>query len=142
MRRPHIVLSTAWALQVVAWFLPTVEVFGVQLPGFQAFAVTVSAMRPGNAQGPWYDPLLTGITVLTTLGFILASPWAVRRGSPSVRRTAAWCAVAAFVFNAHWWALGGLSWSELKIGYFFWWFSFAVLAVGLFDLARQRTKLS
>jgi hypothetical protein len=140
MRRPQILISTAWALQVLAWFLPVVQVLGVRLPGFQAFVVTVAAMWPGNStpQDPWYAPLLAGITVLTTLGFALGSPWVVLRASASVRRAAGWIAAAAFVFNAHWWALGGLSWSELKIGYFFWWFSFAVLAFGLLDLTGQR----
>lgn len=140
MRRPHVLISTAWALQVLAWFLPVVEVLGVQLPGWQAFVVIVGAVLPGKgaAQGPWYAPLLAGITVLTTMGFVIGSPWIVRRGSASLKRKAGWIAAAAFIFNAHWWALGGLSWSELKIGYFFWWFSFAVLALGLFDLARQR----
>jgi hypothetical protein len=139
MRRPHILISTAWALQVLAWFLPVVEVLGVQLPGWQAFVVIVGALWPGKgaAQGPWYAPLLAGITALTTLGFVLGSPWVVLRGSASAKRTAEWIAAAAFVCNAHWWALGDLNWSEIKIGYFFWWFSFAVLAFGLLDLARQ-----
>jgi hypothetical protein len=44
---------------------------------------------------------------------------------------------SAFVFNAHWCVFGELDWSELRIGYFLWLLSFAILASGLFDLARQ-----
>jgi hypothetical protein len=140
MRRPNILISTAWTLQVLAWLLPVVEVIGVQLPGWQAFIATVGALWPGGnaGKGPWYETWLAGITALTTLGFVLGSPWVLLRGSPEVRRAVGWGAVAAFVFNAHWWVLGDLRWSELKIGYFFWWFSFAVLALGLLDLAGQR----
>ena len=35
----------------------------------------------------------------------------------------------------HWYVLYGPDRSDLRIGYFLWWLSFAVLAVGLFDLA-------
>jgi hypothetical protein len=74
---------------------------------------------------------------MTTLIFVVGSPLVVFRGSSSVQRTAAWVAAAAFVFNAHWYVFGELERSELRIGYFLWLLSFAILALGLFDLARQ-----
>jgi hypothetical protein len=138
MRRPHVLILAAWLLQVTAWFLPAAEVFGLELPGWDAFWVTLGSVLPSwDAGSTWYGLVLAGISVIATLLFILGSPWVVLRGSRSLRRTSAWAAGAAFVFNAHWWALGDLGWRGLKIGYFLWWFSFAVIALGLFDLARQ-----
>ena len=46
-------------------------------------------------------------------------------------------AAAGFIVNAHWYVLSVSERSDLAIGYFLWWCSFALLAVGLFDLSRQ-----
>jgi len=45
----------------------------------------------------------------------------------------------AFLVNAHWYIFGEIqsTVSKLRIGYFFWWLSFGVLALGLFGIARQ-----
>jgi len=84
-----------------------------------------------------HEAALTILSLLTTLFFI--SPWAVLRGTPSLRRVSAWVAAAAFLFNAHWYIrLRPARWiSDLGIGYFLWWLSFLVLAIGLFDLAGR-----
>jgi hypothetical protein len=75
------------------------------------------------------------VSVITTLLFIVGSPWVVLRGTRSVLRASAWVAAAAFFLNAHW-LLGteGRA-SGLGVGYFFWWCSFIMLALALFDLA-------
>ncbi|MGO9841442.1 MAG: hypothetical protein ACLPZF_09640, partial [Candidatus Acidiferrales bacterium] len=55
--------------------------------------------------------------------------------SRSLRRGFAWAAAAAFIFNAHWIVIFGSERSELTTGYFLWWCSFLLLAIGLFGLA-------
>lgn len=47
--------------------------------------------------------------------------------------TTAGAAAAAFVVNAHWYVLYGSDRSDLRNGYFLWWLSFALPAIGLFD---------
>lgn len=139
MRRPHILILTAWLLQLTAWFLPAANIFGFRFTGWEAFWATLSSTWPGkeSASVAWYDPLLAGITTFTTLFFVLGSPWVVLRGSHSQQRFSAWFASVCFVFNAHWWIFGDFSWRELRIGYFLWWFSFGLLALGFFDLVAS-----
>ena len=44
----------------------------------------------------------------------------------------------AFVVNTHWYVLyGGSAREDLRIGYFLWWLSFLLMALGLFDLSRS-----
>jgi len=139
MRKPHFLISAAWLLQAAAWFLPAVNVFDIRPVGWEAFLATFSSvwLSKGAGYETWYAPLLAGVTALTTFFFIVGSPWVVFRGSPSLRRNSARLATAAFVFNAHWLIFGILNLSELRVGYLFWWFSFAILAIGLFDLAGR-----
>jgi hypothetical protein len=144
MGRPHLLIAVAWLLNGAAWFLPVVtHVFGGRIGppiiGVDAFVMAASAVWPRQFFGTAYEAVLTTLTVLTALFFIVGSPWAVFRGTPSLRRVAAWVATAAFFFNAHWYIrLSPDGWiSGLGIGYFLWWLSFAVLGVGLFDLAGQ-----
>jgi hypothetical protein len=121
MRKPYLLISAAWLLHFVAWFLPVIKPgeFRPAIPGWQAFRYAV----------------LSTMSAITTLFFILASPWVALRGSRSIRRGLAWAAAAAFVFNAHWIVIFGSERSELSTGYFLWWCSFLLLAIGLFGLA-------
>jgi len=139
--RPHLLISAAWLLQVVAWFLPVVKgVWGGQtdpISGEQAFVAAAGALRDGGLFGEWYSAVLAAASAVTTVFFIGGSPWVVLRGSPSLRRTSAWAVSLAFIVNAHWYILlrpDGLV-SDLGIGYFLWWWSFVLLAIGFFDLA-------
>jgi hypothetical protein len=141
MSRPHLLISAAWLLNGGAWFLPVVtSVFGGKIgppiKGAEAFLMSVSAFWPGQF-GTWYGALLAGLSALTTVFFLVGSPWAVMRGTSRLQRSFAWIAGAAFLVNTHWYfQLTPNGWmSGLGIGYFLWWLSFAVLAVGLFDLA-------
>ena len=136
MRRPHLLIALAWLLNASAWFLPAVTgldggTLGPTLKGFEAFVMALSAAQPDNFGAG--KSLLAILSVLTSLLFVIASPWVIWRGTGTIRRFSAWAAAGAFVLNAHWngWDLG------LGIGYFFWWSSFAVLAAGLFDLTRH-----
>ena len=146
MTRPHLVISVAWLLNGSAWFLPVVTgvgggKIGPPITGVGAFFMATSAVWPGQFLGTGYEAVLATLSMLTTLLFIVGSPWAVLRGTSSLRRVSAWVAAAAFLFNAHWYIrLRPDGWiSDLGIGYFLWWLSFAVLAIGLFDLAGRNS---
>jgi hypothetical protein len=95
------------------------------------------SVQRGSELSPDYDTLLATVSAVTMLFFIAASSWVVLRGTRSLRRASSWVAAAAFLFNAHWYLrLTPNGWvSDLGIGYFLWWWSFALLAIGLFDLA-------
>jgi hypothetical protein len=97
------------------------------------------AVSPSHFLGTGYEAVLSTLSVLTTLFFIVGSPWAVLRGTRSLRRVSAWVSAASFLFNAHWYIRlrpdGRIS--NLGVGYFLWWLSFAVLAIGLFELAGR-----
>ena len=81
--------------------------------------------------------MLFTISTLTTLLFIPGSVWAVLGGSRA-RRASAWVATLSFVVNAHWYVLyGGSARQDLRIGFFLWWLSFLLVALGLFDLSRH-----
>jgi hypothetical protein len=107
----------------------------------EAFVMAASTVWPSQFLGTGYEAVLATVSVLTTLLFIVGSPWAVLRGTRSLRRVSAWGAAAAFLFNAHWYIrLRPDGWiSDIGIGYFLWWLSFAVLAIGLFDLAGRNS---
>jgi hypothetical protein len=141
MGKPYLLISTAWLVHFVAWFLPVIKPseFRPAIPGWQAFRYAVCGVWAckGVQFDPWYYAVLSTISAITTLFFILASPWIVLRGSRSLRRGFAWAAVAAFIFNAHWMVIFGSERSELTSGYFLWWFSFLALAIGLFSLAKR-----
>ena len=54
-----------------------------------------------------------------------------------MRHASAWIATFAFIVNAYWCVVFGLK--DLKIGYFLWWLSFLLVALGLFALSPQTT---
>lgn len=146
MTRPHLLISVAWLLNGSAWFLPVVTgvgggKIGPPITGVGAFLMATGAVWPGQFLGTGYEAALATLSVLTTLLFIVGSPWAVLRGTRSLRRVSAWVAAAAFLFNSHWYIrLRPDRWiSDLGIGYFLWWLSFVVLAIGLFDLAGRNS---
>jgi hypothetical protein len=141
MTRPRLVISVAWLLNGSAWFLPAVTGVGVPFLGVQAFVMAASETMPSQRFYTGYGVLLAVLSALTSLFFVVGSPWVVLRGTRSLQRWSAWIASVAFLFNAHWYVrLRPDSWmSGLGIGYYFWWLSFAVLAIGLFDLAGRNS---
>jgi hypothetical protein len=84
-----------------------------------------------------FHAVLATVSAISTVLFIFGSPCVVLRGSHSLGRASAWAAATAFIVNAHWYVLFGRDGSDLRIGYFLWWFSFLLLAIGLFDLAER-----
>ena len=143
VRRQQLLIWAAWLVYVAAWFVPVVKE-GVTLPdglpGWQAFRVAASAVWPLQdfTIDKWYKAVLFTISAVTTLLFIAGSVWAVWSGSRAVRQASPWIATFAFVVNAHWYVLyGGSARQDLRIGFFLWWLSFLLVALGLFDLSRR-----
>jgi hypothetical protein len=139
--RPQSLIFAAWTVQLAAWLLPALNVLDSSVRGWETFLISLSVFWPGKdvAYGAWYAPILMGLSAITTLFFVVGSPFVVFRGSRSTRYVSAWVACVAFLVNAHWYIFGEIqsAVSKLRIGYFFWWLSFVVLALGLFGLAGQ-----
>jgi hypothetical protein len=139
MRRAHVLIFSAWVIQALAWFLPVIS-DGVRfphgLPGWEAFRTALSPLWAYGTAFSGIGAVVAVLSAATTVLFIIGSPWILWRGSNSVRRLAAWIAVGSFVLDAHWYFFYGRNESGLLIGYFLWWISFLVMAVGLFDLVR------
>jgi hypothetical protein len=138
MTRPNLFILVGWMCHVTSWFLPAAKApdFSVVVRGWKAFRLAACGVLPCEGiefQGMIYAVLAT-ISVITTLFFILYSPWVVLRGTRNVQKSSAWFAGAAFVFNSHWIVIFGAQGALLMIGYFLWWLSFLLLAVGLFRL--------
>jgi hypothetical protein len=143
MRRPNPLISLAWLLNVTAWFLPVVTGVGGDplgpFVGWEAFLGAAYEIMPSERLYTGYLALLAILSALTSVGFVVGSPWVVLGGSRSLQRWSAWTASVAFLFNAHWYIRlqpDNLI-SRLGLGYFLWWSSFAVLAIGLFWTAGQ-----
>ena len=146
MRRAHVLILVAWLLHGISWFLPVItSVKGGDIspgiPGYTAFSIAAScALR--SCEDSVFDSrhgaVLAAASVVTTLLFVFGSPIAIWRRSRSYLLVSGWIAAIAFVVNGHWCVLpkGDSLWSDLGIGYFVWWSSFAVIAAGFFDLAR------
>jgi hypothetical protein len=144
MRKSNLFILAAWALHVTSWFLPAAKApdFSVIVPGWKAFRLAACGVLPCEGiefQGMIYAVLAT-ISVITTLFFILYSPWVVLRGTRTVQKSSAWFAGAAFVFNAHWIVIFRAQGALLMIGFFLWWLSFLLLAIGLFRLPEIKTR--
>ena len=142
MRRAHILILLAWLLQTASWILPAVKGFlgsridhGIQ--GWEVFLSQTCALRPcGDASAdPWYGTTISATGVVTTILFLLGSPWILWRASRRLRRVAAFVAAGAFVVNSQWYVFYVPVRSDLGVGYFLWCGSFALLAIGLFWLA-------
>jgi hypothetical protein len=144
IRRANIPILIAWVLHVSAWLVPAVNIFGLRFQGWQAFLVSVRAFWPSTHSDfeGWYGWMLASVSAITTLLFVLGSPRIVLRGSRGLRGVSASVAAGAFVLNTHWYIFWGSKRSELTTGYFLWLLSFAVLAIGLFDLTRSEGTAS
>jgi len=139
-KAPQLLLTAAWLIHIAAWFSPVMK-GGVTLPkglpGWEAFMVATNACFSTTASPAWYFRPLCGLSSLSTILFVLISPWILWRGSTHLHRLSAWIAASAFIVNTHWFFLLGSDRADLRIGYYLWWGSFLVLSAGLFALAGQ-----
>jgi hypothetical protein len=142
MRQTNLVILAAWIIHAVAWFLPTVRVqdYNMEIAGWKAFRFASCAVWPCvDVQfQTLHHAVLATISAITTVLFVSCSPWVVLRGSRRVRKASAWIAGGAFLFNTHWIAIFGDKRSELAIGYYAWWISFFLLALGLMLSVREK----
>jgi len=104
MTKRYLVIATAWLLHTASFFLPAIKGFlGSRLDhgilGWEAFGGATCALRPcGETSGEvWYVTAMGAAGAITTVLFVLASPWIVWRASRKLRRSAAFVAAAAFV---------------------------------------------
>jgi hypothetical protein len=148
MTKRYLVIATAWLLHGASWFLPAVKGFlGSRLdqgiPGWDVFLGATCALLPCGSPSadPWYGRALGAAGAITTVLFVLASPWIVWRASRNLRRAAAFLAGIAFVVNSQWYVFYVPVRSDLGIGYFLWCSSFGLLAIGLFVIARPNNVL-
>lgn len=144
MNKARLVIAAAWLLHAASWFLPAIKTFlggtlDFGIPGWSVFLAETCALRPceGTSVDPWYGTAISAIGVITTVLFVIVSPWIVWRGSNKLRRGAAVVASGAFVVNSLWYVFYVPDRSDLGIGYFFWCSSFALLAIGLFWLSGK-----
>ena len=143
MKKANLLILAAWILHAASWFLPAIRAHDFQqpLPGWKAFRYAACAVWPCEdiQFDTMYHAVLATVSVTTTLFFVLCSPWVVMRGSRSLRRCSAWAAATAFLFNTHWIVIFGPQRWELTIGYYLWWLSFFLLAIGLaLSLEKKR----
>lgn len=148
MTKRYVVIATAWLLHTASWFLPAIKGFlGSRLDhgirGWEVFLAQTCALRPCGAESAdqWYGTAISAAGVVTTVLFVLASPWIVWRASRRVRLAAAFVAIAAFVVNSQWYVFYVPDRSDLGVGYFLWCSSFGLLAIGLFFLAGSNSEL-
>ena len=125
MAKRYVVIAAAWLLHATSWFLPAIKGFlGSRLdhsiPVWEVFLSQTCALRPCGAESadPWYGTVISAAGVVTTVLFVLASPWIVWRASQRLRRAAAFVATAAFIVNSQWYVFYVPDRSDLGIGYF------------------------
>jgi len=138
MKKTHLLIVIAYLSHLAAWFLPVEkygDTFPTYLPGWEAFRVAASAVWPydGFKTEAWYNGVPGTMSAVTTVLFVLGSGWVLAIPSRRLRRASAWIAACAFIVNAQW-VLAERS--DLRIGYFLWWASFLLLAIGLFRLSH------
>ena len=122
-------LAIVVILYAIAWLLPVVDggttLAKGGLPGWEAFRVALSPLWESGARDTWWESALSVASGLTNAWFIGAV--AVLWRSPTSGRTVTWGSLAATVLNSHWWLLYQPR-SDLRIGYYIWWISFAAIA--------------
>lgn len=132
--KPLLKVSVAIAalLFVVAWLTPVHE-YGTTLarggvPGWEAFRVALTPLWSFQDAivETWYWSIITVVSALTNVLFVAALAHVLWR--PGTHgRAVCWVLVAATVINATWFFLGGDR-GELRLGYYLWVASFAVIA--------------
>lgn len=140
MRRPGGLIGSAWLIHFIAWFVP-IHTYGVVrfpsgLPGWEAFRVAFDPVWPYHRSlaNHWFGAVLISSSALTNF-IILASIPVVLRSSSRMRTRLAWAPLGAGVINDQWWVFDQGR-ADLRIGYYWWWASFIVLAAGVFRMSR------
>lgn len=141
-RRAYLIVVCAWLVHSISWFLPVIKLDGKHgaayepLRGWIAFRAALSPVLPyGDLHvDTWYHVVFSTLSAVTTLLFVLGSPWVAWFGSRRLQTACAFVAASAFIFNSYWYVLFHSD-KALSIGYFLWLLSFALLSAGLFGLS-------
>ena len=82
IRRPQSLIFAAWIVQLAAWLLPALDVLDSPVRGWETFFISLSVFWPSKdvVYGAWYDPILLGLSAITTLFFVVGSPLVVSSG--------------------------------------------------------------
>ncbi len=125
-------LPIAAVVFVIAWLTPVVD-GGTTLaeggvPGWEAFRVALSPVWPyGDFEAStWYWGILTVSSALTNFVVVAVLAHLVWRPGTH-RRAIAWALALAFVVNCSWLISGDRG--ALRLGYYLWVASFALLAL-------------
>ena len=142
MTRPRTLLTLAFAMQLVAWFV-RVHRDGITLrsglPGWEAWWLSTGVvLHPIAEHATWWTFILCAISSLSTVLFLGAAPFLLR--SRKFLRTSAWLAAISCVVNTHWLFTLASTWSELRPGYYLWWLSFGALSAAFFALAHENVE--
>jgi hypothetical protein len=137
LRVPTAVLI-AWALFVVAWFLPVHREVDGWVPGVEAF---VLALNPED--GAWWQRSLSRLTALSN-GLVLVSLlMLLRRRAARLPAWLTWSFLIATILDS-WWAWER-AWrgdvAGLRIGYWLWLASFAAMTLAL-AASRRRERVA
>ncbi len=134
-KRVPTVVAAAWVIFAVAWFLPVYQ--GGQtlsdgtIPGLQAFRVAL-----GDSELGWQVRSVPILTALSNGLLLVSVVLFLRRTSDTPPQWLAWSFLVATLLNTMWIFLSGSVW-DLRIGYWLWLLSFALVTVGLFGLRRD-----
>ena len=140
------ILLIAVLAYLLAWPLPSLLVTFTALGGpttevirgWEATRWALSPVWPGGRHfgAGWLHTLLILASGLSNLVFVLAA-WLAWRRPLQVPRNLAWAVWGAAVVDLHWLVFAGAGASNLRIGYYLWVGSFALLALALGRLHRE-----
>jgi hypothetical protein len=139
-------VAIATLLFVVAWLTPVHE-YGTTLaqgglPGWEAFRVALAPLwhLPDFETTNWYWSIITVVSALTNLLFVAALAHMVWRPG-TYGRAVCWVLVAATAINTSWFVFGDDR-GDLRLGYFLWVASFALLALSARFVSAGESELS
>jgi len=121
----------AMLVYLVAWFMPVIKggstLFDGKLPGFEALMIALGPITELGGDSGLVRPILSVLSGASNAVFLTALVLLARRPPRAVVAVARSLGVAAVV-NTYWQFEVGFN-NELRIGYYMWFGSFAMLAL-------------
>ena len=133
LKRPSVALLFGIGIYALAWFVPVIDdgatLADGRLPGWEAFRVAISTLWPYEdfSYDGWFSAFIGTVTGLTNVWFLLAVI-ILLRGPHSKRRIVGWGLLVAALVNTYWLVMFFGETTELRLGYYLWLGSFAVVA--------------
>ena len=145
------ILLIATLVYLLAWPLPSLVVtftaFGGPttevIRGWEATRWALSPLWPDGRHfgASWLHTLLIVASGLSNLLFVVVA-WLAWRRPLQVPRSLGWAVWGATLVDLHWLVFAGAGVSNLRIGYYLWVSSFALLALALARLQREGPSAS